>query len=79
MRTAVAFTGLALCASSQACAGVTFFDIFYTTFYTQTSASPPAVPDLHVFATRVLTSNATDLASASLAVPNFPFAYNLFP
>jgi hypothetical protein len=79
MKTAVAFTSLALCVSSQACAGVTFYDIFYTTFYTQTSASPPAAPDLHVFATRVLTSDATDLASASLAVPNFPFAYNLFP
>lgn len=79
MRTFVAFTGVAaLCVSSQALASVTSYDIFYTAFYTQSSSAAPAAPEAHVFATRVLTSNATDLATASLTVPNFPFAYNLF-
>lgn len=79
MNNAVAFTGLAaLCLSSQSLAGVAFYDIFYSTFYTQNSASAPTTPDVHVFATRVVTTNTADLASASLTVPNFPFAYNLF-
>ena len=80
MKLAIAFTSLAaLCAASPARAAITFYDIFYTSFYTQNDAAPPATPDLHVFATRVLTDDPADLASASLAVPGGPFVYNLFP
>lgn len=79
MRNAVVLIACAaLCASSESRAAITSYDIFYSAFYTQSTVAPPTSPDVHVFATRVLTSSAADIAAASLTVPNFPFAYNLF-
>ncbi|MBY0112514.1 MAG: hypothetical protein K2Y21_06810 [Phycisphaerales bacterium] len=78
MRHVVAFGVLATVFGSSARAGITFYDLFYSAFYTQSSDVAPTTPDIYVVASRVLTDNAGDLAQAKLAVPGAPFLYNLF-
>lgn len=65
--------------TSRAEAAITFYDIFYTASYTQTTTSPPATPDLYYFATRVISNNPGDLTGAKLTVPPALVLYTLFP
>ena len=75
----LAAAGAAWCLARPSNAAITFFDIFYTASYTQTTASPPTAPDLYYFATRVISNNPGDLTGAKLSVPPASVIYTLFP
>ena len=74
---AAASAAFALTPASDA--AITFFDIFYTASYTQSTQSPPTTPDLYYFATRVISDTPSDLSGAKLSVPPASVLYTLFP
>jgi hypothetical protein len=55
--------------AGRASAGIEFYDIFFNTYFEQTSASAPTVASGYAFATRVIAQDAADLAVALNATP----------
>ena len=63
----------ALAASATpAQAGITFYDVFKTAAYAQTSNAAPATPSFYFGTAGVSSNNSTDLTGATVSIPTAP-------